>query len=326
MTFRVLAAALLGGLMMLATPLHAQDKFPTKPIRLVVPFTVGGPSDIVARIVGARMSEALGQQIVVDNRAGAGGKIGSEAVAKSPPDGYTIVLATVSTHSINPSLYSTIGYDPVKDFEPVGRIGDIPLLLSVHKSVDATDAASLVAAIKANPGKFTYGSPGLGSMGHLCGEAFRTRSGNLDIAHVPYRGGGQMMNDLASGQISMVFEGTPTSLPQIQAGTIKPLAAGSPERARSLPDLKTMQEQGYAGFECSAWFALFAPARTPAPVIATLNAALATALADKAVQARLRDIGVDPATDTAAASLGAFMKADLAKWAPIVQAAGVRLD
>jgi tripartite-type tricarboxylate transporter receptor subunit TctC len=310
----------------LAGPALAQEKFPSKPIRVVVPFTVGGPTDIVTRILGARMTEVLGQQIIVDNRAGAGGKIGSEAVAKAAPDGYTLGLATVSTHSINPTLYKTIGYDPVKDFAPVGRIGDIPLLLSVHKSVDAKDVASLVALIKANPGKFSYGSPGLGSMGHLCNEALKTRVGGMDVAHVPYRGGGQMMNDLVSGQIPMVFEGTPTSLPQIQAGTIRPLAAGSTTRARALPDLPTMQEQGFAGFECSAWFGLFAPARTPAAIIAQLNAALATALTDPAVIARLRDVGVDPATDTSPAALGAFLKADLAKWGPIVQAAGVQLD
>ena len=310
----------------IAMPALAQDKFPSKPIRMIVPFAVGGPSDIVARILGARMTESLGQQVIVDNRAGAGGKLGSEAVAKSPPDGYTLGLATVSTHSINPSLYKTIGYDPVKDFEPVGLIGDIPLLLSVHKSVAAKNVKELIALIKASPGKFSYGSPGLGSMGHLCNEALKTRVGGMDVAHVPYRGGGQMMNDLVAGQIPMVFEGTPTSLPQIEAGAIRPLASGSVTRTRSLPDLPTMREEGFEGFECSAWFGLFAPAKTPAPIIAQLNAALTTALQDPVVAQRMRDVGVDPATDSSAATLGTFLKADLAKWGPIVQAAGVQLD
>ncbi len=310
----------------IAMPALAQDKFPSKPIRMIVPFAVGGPSDIVARILGARMTESLGQQVIVDNRAGAGGKLGSEAVAKSPPDGYTLGLATVSTHSINPSLYKTIGYDPVKDFEPVGLIGDIPLLLSVHKSVAAKNVKELIALIKASPGKFSYGSPGLGSMGHLCNEALKTRVGGMDVAHVPYRGGGQMMNDLVAGQIPMVFEGTPTSLPQIEAGAIRPLASGSVTRTRSLPDLPTMREEGFEGFECSAWFGLFAPAKTPAPIIAQLNAALTTALKDPVVAQRMRDVGVDPATDSTAATLGTFLKADLAKWGPIVQAAGVQLD
>ena len=317
-------AVLLG--VAVAMPALAQDKFPSKPIRMIVPFAVGGPSDIVARILGARMTESLGQQVIVDNRAGAGGKLGSEAVAKSPPDGYTLGLATVSTHSINPSLYKTIGYDPVKDFEPVGLIGNIPLLLSVHKSVAAKNVKELIALIKASPGKFSYGSPGLGSMGHLCNEALKTRVGGMDVAHVPYRGGGQMMNDLVAGQIPMVFEGTPTSLPQIEAGAIRPLATGSVTRTRSLPDLPTMREEGFEGFECSAWFGLFAPAKTPAPIIAQLNAALTTALKDPVVAQRMRDVGVDPATDSTAATLGTFLKADLAKWGPIVQAAGVQLD
>ncbi len=317
-------AVLLG--LAVAMPALAQDKFPSKPIRMIVPFAVGGPSDIVARILGARMTESLGQQVIVDNRAGAGGKIGSEAVAKAPPDGYTLGLATVSTHSINPSLYKTIGYDPVKDFEAIGLIGDIPLLLSVHKSVAAKNVKELIALIKASPGKFSYGSPGLGSMGHLCNEALKTRVGGMDVAHVPYRGGGQMMNDLVAGQIPMVFEGTPTSLPQIEAEAIRPLASGSVTRTRSLPDLPTMREEGFEGFECSAWFGLFAPAKTPAPIIAQLNAALTTALQDPVVAQRMRDVGVDPATDSSAATLGTFLKADLAKWGPIVQAAGVQLD
>ena len=316
-----IACALLFGM-----PAWAQDTYPTKPIRVIVPFTVGGPTDIVARILGARMAELMGQQFVIDNRGGAGGKIGSEALAKSPPDGYTIGYATVSTHSINPTLYKTIGYDPIKDFEPIGKIGDIPLILSVHKAVAATNVAELVALIKASPGKFSYGTPGQGSMGHLCNEALRGRVGGMDVAHVPYRGGGQMMNDLVAGQIPMVFEGTPTSLPQIQAGTIRPLAVGSMERVRSLPDVPTMREQGYDGFECAAWFGLFAPAKTPAPIITKLHAALAAALADPVVAARLRETGTEIASDTSPQALGRFLKADLAKWEPVVRATGVQLD
>jgi len=171
--------------LLLCSPATAQDKYPSKPIRMVVPFSVGGPSDIVARIIGAKLTEVLGQQVVVDNRAGAGGKIGSEMVAKAAPDGYTLVLATVSTHAINPGLYRNIAYDPVKDFQPIGKIGDIPLLLSVHHSIPATNVAELVALVKANPGKYSYGSPGLGSMGQLCNEALKTQVGGLDVAHVP---------------------------------------------------------------------------------------------------------------------------------------------
>ena len=314
------------GLLLAALPAVAQDSYPSKPIRVIVPFTVGGPTDIVARILGARMTEAMGQQFIIDNRGGAGGKIGVEALAKSPPDGYTIGYATVSTHSINPTLYKSIGYDPIKDFEPIGKIGDIPLILSVHKAVAATSVKELVNLIKANPGKFSYGTPGQGSMGHLCNEALRGRAGGYDVVHVPYRGGGQMMNDLVAGQIPMVFEGTPTSLPQIEAGAIRPLAVGSATRARALPNVPTMQEEGYAGFECAAWFALFAPAKTPAPIIAKLNAALVTALADPTVAARLRETGTEIAADASPAGLAAFLKADLEKWGPVVRATGVQLD
>jgi len=325
MLIRMFAAMLAAGLM-LAGPALAQEKYPSKPIRLVVPFTVGGPTDIVARIVAAKMTELLGQQVLVDNRAGAGGKIGSDAVAKAAPDGYTLVLATVSTHSVNPTLYKTVPYDPVKDFTPIGRVGDIPLLLSVHKAVPAKNVAELIALVKANPGKYSYGSPGLGSMGHLCGESLRVLGGDLDLTNVTYRGGGPMMNDLASGQIPMVFEGTPTSLPQIQAGTIRPLAAGSLNRTRTLPDLPTMQEQGFKGFECTAWFGLFGPAKLPEPIVTQLTTALNAALADQGVIARLRDVGVDPASDTSGPKLEAFLKADLAKWTPVVKALGVQLD
>ncbi len=312
---------------MLATmPALAQDSYPSKPIRVIVPFTVGGPTDIVARILGARMAELIGQQFVIDNRGGAGGKIGSEVLAKSAPDGYTIGYATVSTHSINPTLYKTIGYDPIKDFEPIGKIGDIPLILSVHKAVAATNVSELVALIKASPGKFSYGTPGQGSMGHLCNEALRARVGGMDVAHVPYRGGGQMMNDLVAGQIPMVFEGTPTSLPQIQAGTIRPLAVGSVTRVRSLPEVPTMQEQGFPDFECAAWFGLFAPAKTPAPIIAKLNTALATAIADPVVATRLRETGTEIAPDLSPKALGDFLRTDIAKWEPIVRATGVQLD
>lgn len=325
MTARLIAALLLA-VMLGALPALAQDKYPSKPVRLIVPFSAGGPTDIVARVVGARMAENLGQQVLVDNRSGAGGKIGSEAAAKSAPDGYTIVLATVSTHSVNPGLYKTIPYDPVKDFAAIGLVGDIPLLLSVHKDVPAKSVKELVAYVRANPGKFSFGSPGLGSMGHLCSSSMMAQVGNMDLAHVPYRGGGQMMNDLVAGQVLMVFEGTPTSLPQIQAGAIRPLAAGSVRRTPALPDLPTMREQGFADFECSAWFGLFGPAGLPAPVVGRLNAALRAALADQAVTTRLREVGVEPAKDASPGRLAEFLKADLAKWAPVIRSTGVQLD
>lgn len=325
MFVRIVSLCLLIGIACIP-PASAQDSFPNKPVRLLVPFAVGGPSDIVARILAARMTEALGQQIIVDNRGGASGKIGSEAVAKATPDGYTLLLATVTTHAVNPGLFKSLPYDPVQDFEPIGKIGDIPLLLSVHHAIAARDVKSLVGLIKANPTKYNFGSPGIGSIGHLCSEALKAQSGGLDLPHVAYRGGGPMMNDLAAGQISMVFEGTPTSLPQIQAGTIRALANGATTRSANLPDLPTMREQGFAGFECSAWFALFAPAKTQAAIITRLTTALNVTLNDKTVQARFQELGVTASPGTSGAQLAAFLRADLAKWAPLIQATGVQLD
>jgi tripartite-type tricarboxylate transporter receptor subunit TctC len=322
---RLAALAALGWLVG-AAPLAAQDNFPTKPVRMIVPFAVGGATDIVARIVAARMTEYLGQQVIVDNRPGAGGNLGADQVAKAAPDGYTLLMATVSTHAINPGMYRKIPYDPIKDFEPIARVGVTPLVLVVHKSVPATTTKELVALLKANPGKYSYGSSGVGSIIHLCGEAFRTQAGGLDIAHVPYRGSGPMMNDLSAGQIPMSIDGTPTVLPQIQAGTIRALAAGTATRVRALPDTPTMREEGFAGYECYTWNALLAPARTPKAIIDKLNQALNKALDDKLIFTRLQEAGMDPTPGTTPAELAAFMKAELAKWAPIIKASGAELE
>ncbi|MEJ0018220.1 MAG: tripartite tricarboxylate transporter substrate binding protein [Acetobacteraceae bacterium] len=314
MKLRLLAACAIGCVVAVGGGASAQDKYPTKPIRLVVSFAVGGPTDIVARIMGAKMAELLGQQVVVDNRPGAGGNLGADIVAKSAADGYTLLMATVSTHAINPGLYKKMPYDPVKDFEPVGQVGVTPSVLAVNKDVAATDVKSLIALIKANPGKYSYGSSGMGSILHLCGEQFRTMAGGLDIVHVPYRGSAPMMNDLAAGQIPMAFDGTPTVLPQVQSGTIRPLGAGMKTRARALPDLPTLDEQGLAGFECYTWNAIFAPAKTAQPIVMQLNKAINAALEDKVVFTRLQDVGIDPTPGTTPEKLAAFTKAELAKW------------
>lgn len=321
-----LMAGIVLGCTLAASGTIAQEKFPSKPIRLVVPFAVGGATDIVGRIVAAKMSELLGQQIVVENRAGAGGNLGSDLVAKAPPDGYTILIATVSTHAINSGLYKRMPYHPLTDFEAVGMIGITPLIMAVHKSLPVNDVKGLVALLKANPGKYSYGSSGMGSAIHLCMEVFKNMAGGLDVEHVPYRGSGPMMNDLSAGQIPMTIDGTPTVLPQVQAGTIRALAAGTAKRARVLPDLPTMQEQGFPGFECYTWNGLFAPARTPEPIVARLNAALNTALADKTVFTRLQDVGMDPTPGGSPADLTAFVKAQLAYWTPIAKASGAEID
>jgi tripartite-type tricarboxylate transporter receptor subunit TctC len=212
---------------------NAEDQYPSRPVRIVVSFSAGGPTDTVARVMGAKMAELLGQQFVVENKTGAGGNIGADVVAKSPPDGYTLLMATVSTHAINPGLYKKMPYDPVRDFAPIGQVGVTPTLLGVNPTIPATDVKSLVALVKANPGKYTFGSSGLGSILHLCGEQFKALAGGLNIVHVPYRGSAPMMGDLIAGQISMAFDATPTALPQVQSGAIRAIGAGMATRMRA---------------------------------------------------------------------------------------------
>ena len=305
---------------------NAQDRYPSKPVRMVVSFSAGGPTDTVARVMSARMAELLGQQFVVENRVGAGGNIGADMVAKSPADGYTLLMATVSTHAINPGLYKKMPYDPVRDFAPLGRVGVTPTLLGVHPSVPATDIKSLVALVKENPGKYTYGSSGMGSILHLCGEQFKAAAGGLNIVHVPYRGSAPMMGDLVAGQISMAFDATPTALPQAQSGAIRAVGAGMAERMRALPDLPTLQEQGLKGFECYTWNAILAPAGTPEPIVAQLNDAINKSLADPVVFKRLQEAGIDPTPGSTPAQAADFIKAELAKWAPIIKASGAEVN
>ena len=304
----------------------AQDVYPSKPVRIVVSFAAGGPTDTVARVTGAKLGELLGQQFVVENKAGAGGNIGADMVAKASPDGYTLLMATVSTHAINPGLYKKMPYDPVRDFAPIAQVGVTPTLLGVHPSVAATDANSLVALVKQNPGKFSYGSSGLGSILHLCGEQFKALAGGLNIVHVPYRGSAPMMSDLVGGQISMAFDATPTALPQARSGAIRAIGAGMATRMRAMPELPTLQEQGLKGFECYTWNAILAPAGTPQPIVDRLSEATNRALADPAVFSRLQEAGIDPTPGGSPKQATAFIKAELAKWAPIIKASGAQIE
>ena len=304
----------------------AEDRYPSKPVRIVVSFAAGGPTDTVARIMSAKMGELLGQQFVVENKAGAGGNIGADLVARASPDGYTLLMATVSTHAINPGLYKKMPYDPVRDFTPIGQVGVTPTLLGVHPSVPATGVKTLVALVRENPGKFTYGSSGLGSILHLCGEQFKALAGGLNIAHVPYRGSAPMMSDLVAGQISMAFDATPTALPQAQSSAIRAIGAGMATRMRAMPELPTLQEQGLKGFECYTWNAILAPASTPQPIVDRLSEALNKALADPVVFDRLQEAGIDPTPGRTPKQAAEFIKAELAKWAPIIKASGAQID
>ena len=304
----------------------AQDSYPSKPVRIIVSFAAGGPTDQVARIMSAKLTELLGQTFVVENKTGAGGNLGAADVAKAPPDGYTLLMATVSTHAINPGLYKKMPYDPIQDFSAVSQVGVTPCVLAVHPSIPANDVRSLISLLKENPGKYSYGSSGMGSILHLCGEQFKTSAGGLHAVHVPYRGSAPMMADLVGGQISFAFDALPTVLPQVQGGKIRAIGGGMATRARAMPDLPTLQEQGVAGFECYTWNAILAPGRTPAPIVRQLSAAINKALEDPTVLKRLQDAGVDPTPGSSPEKLTAFMKAELAKWAPIIKASGAHVD
>jgi tripartite-type tricarboxylate transporter receptor subunit TctC len=305
---------------------QAQTDYPTRPVRMIIPFAAGGPTDIVGRIMGAKMSQILGQQFVVEDRAGAGGNIGADYVAKAAPDGYTILMATVSTNAINPGLYKHMPYDAIRDFAPLGRVGVTPTLLMVNPSIPATDVKSLVALIKAHPGKYSYGSSGVGSILHLCGEEFKADAGGLDIVHVPYKGSAPMDIDLMGGQIAMAFDATPTAMPMTLAGKVRALGAGMATRLAAMPNLPTLQEQGIKGYECYTWNAFLAPAGTPAPIVDKLNAAINKSLDDPKVSSALEKAGINPTPGSTPARTEDFLEAELAKWAPIIKASGASVD
>jgi len=326
MTRVLTLAGLALGCALACDPGAAQESYPSKPVRIVVSFAAGGPTDQVARVMSAKLTELLGQTFLVENKTGAGGNLGAAEVARAAPDGYTLLMATVSTHAINPGLYKNMPYDPVKDFAPVGQVGVTPCVLAVHPSLPVTDVKQLIALLKANPGKYSYGSSGMGSILHLCGEQFKTAAGGLQAVHVPYRGSAPMMADLVGGQIALAFDALPTVLPQVQAGKIRAIGGGMAIRARAMPDLPTLQEQGVGGFECYTWNAILAPAKTPAPVVAQLSAAINKALADPVILKRLQDVGVDPTPDGTPQKLADFIRAELAKWAPIIKMSGAHVD
>jgi tripartite-type tricarboxylate transporter receptor subunit TctC len=322
---RLLAVAA-AALALAATSVRAEDNYPSRPVQMIIPFAAGGPTDIVGRIMGAKMGELLGQQFVVEDRAGAGGVIGADVVAKADPDGYTLLMATVSTNAINPGLFKHLPYDTEHAFAPIGRVGVTPTLLLVNPSIPATDVKSLIALIKANPGKYSYGSSGTGSILHLCGEEFKAMAGRLDITHVPYKGSAPMDTDLMGGQVAVAFDATPTALPLSQSGKLRALGAGMATRLAALPDLPTLQEQGLKGFECYTWNAILAPAGTPAPVVDKLNAAINKSLADPAVSDALEKAGIDPTPGSTPQQTADFIKAELDKWAPIIKASGAQVD
>jgi len=301
----------------------AQD-YPSRPITLVVPFPPGGSTTIVARIVADKMSEALGQSIVVDNRGGAGGTVGSRAVAKSPADGYTILLGYTGTLAIGPSLYGNAGYDPRSDFEPIGRIATAPNTLVVHPSLPVHSVPELIAYAKANPGKLNYGSAGIGTVSHVCGEYFATAAG-IKITHVPYKGTGPAIIDLLGGHIPMAFAPVPATHENATSGKLRMLAVTSAVRSTLLPEVPTIAEAALPGFEAVLRYGLVAPPGTPRPTIEKLNAALNTVLTSPDVRARLAIEGAEPLPSTPA-EYAADIDREETQWSKVVKASGAKAE
>lgn len=307
-----------------ATPAGAQANYPDRPIRLIVPFAAGGSTDIVARIIAAKMSEILKQQVIVENRAGAGGNAGAAAVARAEPDGYTVLMGTVATHAINPALYTKMPYDPVKDFAPVSLLVNVPNVIVVHPSLNVKTVSELIALLKANPDKYDYASSGIGTPLHLSGALFESMAG-VKMVHVPYKGAGPALLDVVAGQVKIMFDNLPSSIGQIRKGGVIGLAVTTKERSPAAPDLPTVSESGLPGYETYSWNAIFAPAGTPMAIIDKLAKAGAEAVSDPAVKARLADLSAVSVGSTPA-ELDAHVKAELAKWGPVVKASGASIN
>lgn len=314
----------LAGLIGLAAPTLAQSDFPNKPINLVVPFAAGGSTDLVGRIMAEAMSAQLGQTVLVVNQAGAGGTLGATAVADAEPDGYTILMGTIATHALSASLYATPPFDPVADFEPISLLLTVPNVLMVNPSFPATTVEELIAELKAKPEDYAYASSGNGTPLHLSGEVFKSMAG-VDMVHVPYQGSGPALVDAISGAVPIIFDNLPSASEHIKAGTLRALAVTTRERSPSFPDLPTIHESGVPGYETNTWNALFAPAGTPPEVIAKLNEAAVASLKDPAVAARLQEVGA-VVVGTTPEELSVYVEAEVKRWAPVIEAAGVSIQ
>ncbi len=326
---RQIAAALSLALCCLAA-LAAQaaspaDTYPSRIVKMIVPFPAGGTTDIFARHIGDRLAKAFGHNFVIDNRGGAGGNIGSDAVAKADPDGYTLLVGTVGTHAINSSLYTRMTFDPLKDFAPVAYLAGVPNIMEVNpKNVKATTVQDFIAEAKASPKKLSFASSGNGTSIHLSGEMFKQMTG-VELVHVPYRGSAPAVNDLIAGQVDVMFDNLPSSIEQVRGGNLRAIAVTSLKRSVALPDVPTIEESGLPGFDASSWFAIFAPAKTPPEIVAKLNAEVLKALADPELQKRFADIGgeIRPYKPD---ELGAFVKAEIEKWAKVVKTSGAKIE
>jgi tripartite-type tricarboxylate transporter receptor subunit TctC len=324
MTHRYVLPALTGFAIAISPASASAQSYPVKPIRMIVPFPAGGATDIVGRLIGQKLTEATGQQVIVDNRGGAGGTIGSDVAAKAPADGYNILVGTSSTHAIAPSLYTKLPYDPVRDFTPVTLLATATILLAVHPSVPAKNVKELIALAKRQPDALSYASSGSGGISHLIGEHFKSVAG-IQMLHVPYKGDTPALVDLASGQVSLMFGTAVSFLPYVKTGRLNALAVTNPKRSPVVPNVPTVAESGLPGFEALQWFGVYAPAGTPRDIVARLNTEIAKILRMPDIRERFASLGADIVGGTPE-EFAAFQRAEVAKWTKIVKASGAKIE
>jgi tripartite-type tricarboxylate transporter receptor subunit TctC len=316
-TFAVLAAP--------GIALSAQQDYPTKPVRLIVAFPPGGSTDIIARLVGQRLSDRLGQQVIIDNRGGAGGTVGTELAARATPDGYTLTMGTTSTHVIAPAAYPKLRYDPIKDFLPITLVASTPYLLVLNPSVKANSLKDFVALVKSQPGKLNYASAGTGSTTHLAMEMLKSAAG-MDIVHVPYNGNAPAGAAVLGGQVQALFGSMPAVLPQAKAGKVRPIAVGTGKRSPALPDVPTVAESGYPGFEASLWLGFFAPRGTPQPIINRLHGELVKIATSPEMKDQFERNGAEPLTNKAPGELENLVRTEIDKYSKVIKAANIKFE
>ena len=309
---------------LLSLPVQAATAFPNKPIRIIVAYTPAGTTDILARAIGQKMSETWGQPVIIDNRAGAAGNIGTEVAARATPDGHTLLMGTAGTHGINVSLYRKLSWHPVNDFAPVSLSAMVPNIMGVNNALPVKNVREFVAYAKANPGKLSYGSPGNGSTAHLSMELFKSMTGST-IVHIPYKGSAGVLTDVMGGQIAVTIDNMPPYIPQVKAGKIRALAVSTGKRSSAMPDLPTIAEAGVPGYEAGAWFGLLAPAGTPKPIVAQLSAESARIIKLPDVSKRVSELGADPVGSTPE-QFAELIKTEIAKWAKVIKDANVELQ
>jgi len=309
---------------LVAAPALAADAYPSKPIRIVVAYTPAGTTDILARAIGQKLTEAWGQSVIVDNRPGANGNIGTEYAAKATPDGYTLLMTTAAPHGVNPGLYRKLGFDAVNDFAGISLVATVPNVLVVNNNMPVKDVKELIAYLRANPGKINFGSPGYGSTGHMSTELFMSMTATK-MNHVPYKGDAGVLADVMAGQISLSFSNMPAYTPQIKAGRVRALAVSTTKRSPAAPEIPTMAEAGVPGYVAVAWFGLLAPAKTPRDLVNKLSAETARILKMPDVNSRLSDLGAEPVGSTPA-EFDAHIKSEIVKWAKVIKDANVELQ